>query len=210
MAPMFTSKCTSSAKYCTQSGCSDTTTDETCSSATTFTCTAEGYFPDPHNCSIYYYCPSATAAAESILTYECPANFHYNSRTRNCQRQLLMLPRCQTMDCTGMKNEFILYSQNNGYFAYCSEDANQQAAITMFKCPDADNQVYNRAKLGCEYKCRKEGFFADTLDCKSYYFCYRDRLNGLKNIHETCPDTYQFQDGKCVKSATECVNPARR
>lgn len=209
--PQSITKCPSSNKYCdpntVMNGCTDTTTDATCSSAPTFTCTSEGYFPDPYNCSLYYYCPMAAADPANIIQYECPANFAYNSRTRNCQRRLLMAPRCQPMDCTGKEGKFIVNSQNNGYYAYCSDDPTQ-AALTLFKCPDADNQVFNPAKLGCEYKCRREGFFADTLDCKSYYFCHKDLFHRLSYVHETCPALYKYEDGSCVKTEVECNAPA--
>lgn len=202
-------ECPTSAKYCSQNGCSTTTTDETCSPATTFKCTSEGYFPDPHNCSIFYYCPEASADPELIKTYECPPNFSFNSRTRNCQRSLLMLPRCTTFDCTGKDNEFALYKPNNGYFGFCSKSGENAYNTVMFKCPDADNMVFKMDKLGCEYNCKKEGFFEDTLNCKKYYFCYRQGLQ-LKYLHESCPDLYMFKEGKCVKTETECVTGAAK
>lgn len=116
-----------------------------------------------------------------------------------------MLPRCKPLNCAGKAKEFVHYPPNKGYYAFCSVGANNETRVNMFKCKDTANQVINLSTLGCEYQCRREGFFEDSLDCQSYYFCYRDSRFQLKYIHETCPPSYRYRGGKCIKTAVPCV-----
>lgn len=150
----------------------------------------EGYFPDPENCNVYYFCTEQLVAEQ----YMCPKNYVFDVNNANCKPKIHETD-CVTMKCT-REAEFLVHARNATYYAFC--DATLVA--NMLKCPTS--QEFDKYSLGCKFKCPEEGFFpGGTPAAKN--FCYHDGLV-LKYEVLTCAAGYEFNaSNTCVKAVAK-------
>nr|ABV44751.1 peritrophin-like protein [Phlebotomus papatasi] len=187
--------------YCTKTYCSATPDDSNPSckdpQKSDFTCTGEGYFPDPDQCTRYYICPGPL---QDAVAYDCPTNYVYKSKERGCGRRVNALD-CATVDCSKTPNEFGVYKNDPAYYYFCLSDKNTKKTVVM-KCLDEVNSQYDPNVGECTFRCSKEGKFVDVLDCTKYNVCYK--VGSTFQVDSVqCPTGYFFDPvgSKCAKGA---------
>lgn len=150
-------------------------------------CTAEGYFPEPSDCQQYHLCPDPTLKPTQLrTTFHCPANYVYDSINFKCKRKR-QTSDCVTLTCT-KANTFITYPGNENYYGFCKSSGG--TLPVMFKCPAG--QYFNPTKLGCEYRCTGQGYFAGPK-CNQSYLCYKSGTQLVARL-DTCPSGYLWND----------------
>ncbi|XP_055679020.1 uncharacterized protein LOC129787460 [Lutzomyia longipalpis] len=138
---------------------------------TNFNCMGTGFFPHPTNCSIFYECLDSGVAFENT----CPPGYSWTGHEMACQ-QKLTTKDCGTVNCRPYPDTFQLLSTNSAYYAYCDFIVNGQQEVLMFKC-QRENEVFNLAKLTCEFACPEEKLYADPDNNSYYYHCYKSGAN---------------------------------
>lgn len=180
--------CASPNSFCdSKSNTCSATRPEDCTSG--FKCSSEGFFPDPTNCDVYYFCTSTMAADQ----YQCPTGYVYDSLNFNCKKKAVTAD-CVTMKCT-KAGDFVVNTRNPTYYAFC--DATLQAQL--FACPTGESFV--KDSFGCKFVCKAEGYFAGPTPSE-YYLCTKSGTVYTAN-HNTCPTGYIFNVTLkyCTKSA---------
>lgn len=166
-------------------------------------CTDEGYFPDPLNCQTYYFCPDPTVLPRvPRVTYNCPDNHVYDSKTFQCTALSKHNNNCATMACTQPSPPFLLYPGNANYYGFCKPS---EIRPVMFKCPAGQN--FNVETYGCELTCTQHGFIAAT-HCRNYYYCYLVGGQYMKLL-QSCSNGYLWNQERqsCELDTTrKCVN----
>lgn len=160
------------------------------------------FFTDPLNCSQSHYC--SESGSPSIVS-ECPNGKIFNSKLKICvTRPFLNSQRiCQKTSCDRVTNDFITVPANPAYYAYCFLSATGEEQTYLYKCDDENNKVFDLKTKACKFNCKSIGYYADPLDCNSYYIC---NGNGLKfsSRHVHCPPNYYFNGSACLGSSAHC------
>lgn len=173
--------CDSASNSCSNvkpEGC-DTVTDDD------FKCSEEGFFPNPKDCNMFYFCDSSLTAN----VWDCPDNFVWDALLGVCKR-MVFGSDCVTITCT-KSNVVATHPRNPNYYYLCN------AALTaiMFKCPT--NMQYN---AGCKYVCKAAGYFPGK-DARQYYLCTKNGLTFTQSIY-TCPEGWEYNSSYvCIKTA---------
>lgn len=158
------------------------------STAASFKCPEEGFYPDPNSCQSYHFCDSSKVAQ----TWECPANFVYDAVNSNCKRKLLPTD-CIVMKCVAAAsaNTFIVHGTNPNFYAFCDKDL----VATLFKCPK--NMQFS---AGCKFVCKVEGYFPGSAP-HQYYHCSKTGATFWAITVTDCPTGYEFNSSakNCVK-----------
>lgn len=190
-ASMTNVTCPKETPYCDSGICVANAPAENCKTPpTTFKCGGSGYYPDPVDCTKYHYCTKETGDAYTANTYHCPKGFIYNLVLNNCIRSAAV---CKPFNCKA--NQMVSHSQYKSFYGYCKSDV-PTSDMTVFKCDDTFNMVFNEKTLKCDYQCKAEGYFADSSDPAKFYFCFRDGTV-FKYTRETCPKDLVFTNGSC-------------
>lgn len=102
---------------------------------------------------------------------------------------------CHTIDCKKNPYKWVAWEPQKGYYGFCGTPT-----ITMFKCDDEDNYVFDTELNQCVYNCESNGYFVDRFDCKSYNICER-RGSKYVWLQASCPLRYYFDKDtkKCVR-----------
>lgn len=181
--------------YCVNGACTATPIGTAC--ATAFTCTSVGFFPDPIDCTQYRRCD--TLGGDAVLL-QCPDKYAYNSALNLCS----LKGTCNIINCTNVNNAYTLYKGNAAYYAFCTNGLTAQ--ITMYKCADTQNEVYDIASATCRYNCKSAGIFVNRADCNGYVTC--NKINGkMTATTQKCPDGNEFKNGACItQGTTPCVS----
>lgn len=164
-----------------------------------FTCTSEGIFPDPSDCTVYHYCSEMGGKSHP---FKCPSGYVYESKTKLCRRQ--DSPTfCEVVNCNQTQNAMVLFTPNPAYYAFCM--AGPIAPIYMYKCLDELNETYDLTTNRCEYDCPKQGHFIDRTNCNGYVVC--TIINGkLTATKSQCPPKHYFNGDQCVREAVACIS----
>lgn len=148
-------------------------------------CHDEGYFPEPRDCQQFHLCPDPTIKPPLLrTTYYCPANYVYDAINFKC-KQKVFAKDCVTVECNAA-NMFVTYPPNERYYGFCKEGGG--SSPIMFKC--ASGHTFNLARLGCEFRCTKEGYF-NGPKCNQYYLCYKSGIQLVARL-DTCPAGYRW------------------
>lgn len=117
-------------------------------------------------------------------------------------RTLLNYPRiCQKISCDRVANDFISFPANPAFYAFCFVSDTGVRQTYMYKCDDEVNEIFDLKMKMCRFNCRSAGYFADPLDCNSYYICNGLRLSA-RHVH--CPPNYYFNGTVCLNSKAHC------
>lgn len=103
-------------------------------------------------------------------------------------------------------NQFVPFLVNPAYFVFCSGTPGVQPL--QFRCDDVIDQVWDASVGACQFQCQTVGNFVDRLDCHKYYACdVNSQVPGSFILtSQTCPPTYKYSDGRCVKANIACVS----
>lgn len=160
---------------------------------TDFKCPDEGFFPDPKNCQLYYFCDEAKTAE----LWECPPKYVYDALKGFCKRQVYTAD-CVTIKCTAA-NTFVVHKVNPNFYAFCDSTLTPN----LFKCPK--NQQFNS---GCKYICKSEGYFEGSTKSQAFH-CSKSGVNWVQKIYD-CPVGYEYNASfNCVKSPAPATPPAK-
>lgn len=209
--PYSVVKCKSPTPYCVDDRCTDTPDpdDYECEEVLVgpqYRCsTRESYFPDPKNCSQYFYCNDML---ESSAMY-CPRGYVYDAKTNKCKWST-QPSDCSTIYCGNKNDEFVSYPGHPFFYGFCANSVNLNEII-MFKC-DYKNFEYIDSKQKCDFQCTDDGKFLDPNDCDCDYFfeCYRDfNTFKLKYDRKKCPTGLVFNKRKqqCEEEYGNCYWP---
>lgn len=111
---------------------------------------------------------------------------------------------CQKISCDQKPNDYISFPANPAFYAEC-RNVNGMQTMTMYKCDDVQNQVFD-VKLGmCIFNCKSAGFFPDPLDCTAYYQC--SGWIKFKFTRVVCPAGQFFYETGCTDDMGNCENP---
>lgn len=180
--------------------CTDKPDQDNKKCQTAFSCTSEGVFPDPSDCTSYRYCSAQNV--ESVL-YRCLDGYVFQSSTKMCRRKDLPL-FCETLDCSRTSNNWVLFKPNPAYYAFCLNSTGI-SQVYLFKCPDEENTIYDLSIGNCVYNCQREGNFVDRTNCNGYVICSR-RTGVWQALKGQCPKSYWFNNGQCEKEVKACVS----
>jgi len=201
--PLTTTKCSSPTQYCVGSACTGTPS-ASCSTDTAFTCTSDGIFPDPENCTQYWECTGETPAL-----FQCPSGFVFDSVNNICAastaRTAAATVPCNKIDCSKKPNGFIVYPGNAAYYAYCALGSTGQITTYMFMCEFPSSQIFDSTAYQCIFNCKAKGNFQDPADCAGYYYC--SAAKDTKPVQLTCETGYVFDGVGCNKDAATCKYP---
>ncbi|KAG5681071.1 hypothetical protein PVAND_010537 [Polypedilum vanderplanki] len=222
--------CANSQPYCIVSDKGDScTSTNPCSSSSSnggatslFQCTSVGYYPNPLNCSQYFFCSTNENKTEFVPTlYNCPNGNVFSPSTGSyCTRYNSWLNNCKTVNCQNATQNVtqkyiqISYGFNSQYYALCIA-GNDPTYPLIFVCPANTVPNLNSFPAICDYRCWRTGFFENTLDNSKYFECYINNYLRYESIERTCPEGAYFNSTKseCVvktRSFNAAVNDARR
>ncbi|XP_055532645.1 uncharacterized protein LOC129722864 [Wyeomyia smithii] len=155
-----------------------------------FQCTAEGYFPDPFNCHYFVLCDSNLKG----YRHDCMPGYIYSVKTNDCRRQIFPSD-CETLDCSKSNGVWGYYGRSKQFYGYCYESSSGSNEVAMFKCGDGSEFD----GFQCQFRCRSEGRFADSVNRNRYFECYYVGFKLTARV-KTCPAGMEFDDGRrfCV------------
>lgn len=200
-------QCPKDRPFCSGRTCSATPDYTKAACRPEFTCTSEGIFPDPSDCTLYRNCPAPNNA--SVL-YQCPTGYAFNSKAAACSWVGTNLPR-NRVDCSNPANanSMVLYDGHAAYYAFCFINSLivDEIKIYMYKCQDELNEVYDLSLGQCVYNCTAAGNFKDRTDCNGYYCCSAGNDGKLVANKVACPANFHFSGSQCVaQNAQPCVS----
>ncbi|XP_037024297.1 uncharacterized protein LOC119066119 [Bradysia coprophila] len=198
--PIMSVNCIGNTPYCDNGRC--VTKPGKCTKTaleTEFLCTSSGVFPDPKDCRKSHFC--ADVGSHSVMSL-CPRGHIFDSKTKVCGRKSSNSESiCQKISCDGATNDFVAFTANPTFYAYCFTSATGVHHTYMYKCDDEINKMFDVSIKKCRFNCKAIGYYADPMDCSSYYIC-----NGLKfasrRVH--CPPNYYFNGTVCLNSKAHC------
>jgi hypothetical protein len=189
--PVNCAELNASTPFCNNGLCSAKPSDgcPTGPPASDFTCTSNGYFPDPDDCRKFYFCVKEKATA-----IVCATNDVYSHQKNACVRQ------SDTNDCVVIKckytslMEYIIYPKYPNVYGLCVRGR----TTLMFKCPEEEQ--FDTKISQCIYLCKKEGLFAVYGNKRKYRECVSGGNNKFQLYDKECPDGSEFDaaKGKCV------------
>lgn len=209
--------CGKSQPFCAVSEKGDScSTVDTCATSqggagSPFQCTGLGYFPNPSNCSSYYFCSLNADKTEYVPTlFNCPnGNVFSPSSGSYCTRYNSWLNNCKTVNCANaLKNVTqsyvkITYGLSQQYYALCITGGDPSNPL-IFVCPANTVPNISGFPATCEYRCWRTGFFENTLDSSRYFECYLNNFLRYESVERTCPQGSSFDSGR-----SECVVKSR-
>lgn len=165
-----------------------------------FLCTGLGYYPDPENCTLYYFCTYNTNKTEFIATPQrCESgNVFYPQTGSYCTRQNLFLNNCKKITCDFAPKNVTLsfvqiqYGFNKQYFAMCAPS--KQPLI--FVCPANSVPNLSAASPSCNYNCYRSGFFENSLDNTKYFECFINNFYRYQSVERRCPTGSTFNTSR--------------
>lgn len=185
------------------------TASNPCSSSggtlTDFTCTSTGYYPNPKNCTSYFFCSlNADRTAYVATQYNCPSgNVFSPSSGSYCTRQTNT--NCiSCLNCCGNSNMThyyqIRYGTNSQYYGLCIPGAPDPL---IFACPANSQPNLINFPATCDYRCWRVGFFENTLDNTKYFECYLNNFLRFESIERQCPQGSKFDSQKSQCAVTQ-------
>jgi hypothetical protein len=154
-----------------------------------FQCTADGYIPDPDDCTEFHFCVKG-----SDTTYLCSTNYVYSHEKRSCVRRRLSSD-CAVIKCTyKVLFEYVVYPKDSNVYGLCRRNQ----TTLMFKCNEGEQFDTKTSK--CTFVCKKEGVFPVQGDSQRYRECIYNSSNKLELVERVCPAGSEFDSGKglCV------------
>ncbi|XP_037034263.1 uncharacterized protein LOC119075546 [Bradysia coprophila] len=193
--PLDTVLCSSPNQYCVNGACTTKPTSQ-CTSAPSFTCTDDGVFPEPSDCTRYRTCE----AGESSLL-QCPTGFVFNSQLNVCQRGTLP---CSKIDCSkaSTSKPYIVYASNTRFYAYCIFNAGNIRTI-MFRC--GESEIFDTSINACRLNCKAKGYYQNPSSCNEYFYC--SAASAKPSEVMACPPNYVFDGTGCNSDASKCKFP---
>lgn len=116
--------------------------------------------------------------------------------------QLATRKMCEKIDCDTVENEFVIYSANPAFYAFCSVSCGVKQTF-MYKCENEETHIFNKESRNCIYDCKSSGYFADSSDCSTYYICNGKRSFTVQQVK--CPPEFYFNGTACVNSTKHCA-----
>ena len=161
--------------------------------ANEFTCTNEGYVPDPTSCRKYYFCRKYPNGTLSAIPNLCAPGMMYNKVSNNCNLRY-SASFCTTIDCKDLNYDLrLFYSHSNQFWAQCIQG--EPPTIIAGACPvgfEVDlSSVTSPPK--CNYKCTGAGYFKHSQDPTKYVHCYLEGWT-YKSVVSTCPPGLTFRE----------------
>ncbi|CAO1409301.1 unnamed protein product [Diamesa tonsa] len=155
-------------------------------SAAAFQCTSIGYFPDPDNCRLFYYCSLNTAGdAIEAEALTCRDGYVFDitaPQTGYCKLQAFS--RCNTINCTGLTvPTYVQYGNSRQIYALCIPDSTP----VIFSCPTGNVANLSVFPVQCNYQCFLPGLFEYSLNPAMYYECFWNSQLRLQSELKTCP-----------------------
>ena len=150
---------------------------------TAFSCTSAGKFPDPSDCTAYYYCAYDLEASRVI----CPSNMYYGTVKQTCE-----LGNCSSSSTAGntTRGASAAYQATNKHFA-----SNQQNSNHDSNNINNNNHYYDnkKPKIPTMHCTSPTDTFPDPNDCHKYFRCDEN----MNIVSETCSlKATRFDDKK--------------
>ncbi|XP_075972244.1 uncharacterized protein LOC142974034 [Anticarsia gemmatalis] len=146
-----------------------------------FHCMYEGRFSDFFKDNIYYICVKNNEHGFLRYKLQCQSGYQLNKATVHCDHSE---PPSQSVS-SGSENSKITNEQNG----------------SAIKSGENEESKKN------EFKCKKEGKFPYSKDCKKYYECSKNGKNEYRRKIKKCSDDEMFDKDKkkCVSAeSNEC------
>ncbi|XP_037049538.1 uncharacterized protein LOC119083837 [Bradysia coprophila] len=193
--PLDTVTCSSPNQYCVNGACT-TKPDASCTGGSSFTCTDDGVFPEPSDCTRYRVCQDG----ESTLL-QCGTGFVFNSKLNVCQKGTTP---CTKIDCSRatQAKPYIVYASNTNYYAYCLISGGTIKTL-MFKCKQ--DEIFDTTINACRFYCKAKGYFQNAADCNQYVYCSAAAAKPSEMLF--CPPNYVFDGTGCNRDTTKCQYP---
>ena len=177
--------------YCTDGVCSATPTDE-CIAQTpisNFTCTSDGYFPDPDDCQTFHFCVGI-----ATIDYSCSDNYVYSHKKNACIRKKVSSD-CAVIKCTYKSLvEYVLYPKDPNVYGLCIRGN----PTVVLKC--GEGEKFDTKTSTCNFVCKKEGLFPVPGEPRKYRECIAISSTKFELVLTECPDATEFDPVKerCV------------
>lgn len=109
---------------------------------------------------------------------------------------------CEKINCEKVENEYVPFSANPAFYAFCSVSNCNVKEIFMYKCDNEETHIFDSKSRSCVYNCKSAGYFPDSNDCSIYYICNGKRTFVSQQVN--CPVGYYFNGTACVNSTKHC------
>lgn len=164
---------------------------------------------DPTDCTKYHFCSKSGSMSTK---HECPGDSSvYNSKLKMCQTghttkfgHFFTRKICDKIDCDKKENEFVLFTANPAFYAFCSVSNCNVKQIFMYKCDDEETHIFDLQTRSCIFNCQSAGYFADSFNCSVYHICNGKRFFTSQRVH--CPPGFYFNGTACVNSSKHCLS----
>lgn len=136
-------------------------------------CRNEGYFPEPANCSYYYYCYYGTDGKIISIQKQCPAGAPFTPVGPQ-DRKCLVGGTCVRANCTaGLKAEWRALNYVNFTTNRLAMKCSNSILDFVNLCPaglsiDTTYTAYAKCSIKCEYNYQKAAYPTDNT---KYYLC---------------------------------------
>nr|AGM32769.1 chitin binding peritrophin-A domain containing protein [Coptotermes formosanus] len=158
-------------------------------STSAFTCTSEGYFPDPDDCQKFHLCVGTEAA-----DYSCSSNYVYSHAKNACIRRAASSD-CAVIKCTYKTVvEYVVYPKDSSVYGLCIRGN----PTVVFKCREGEQ--FDTKESKCNFVCKQEGLFPVPDDPRKYRECIYVSSNKFELVERTCPakSVFDSSKGRCV------------
>lgn len=159
-------------------------------SAADFQCSSIGYFPDPSDCRLFYYCSLNTATnLVDAEAFTCRDGYVFDLTAPQlgyCRLQAFA--RCNTINCTGIDvGTYVQYGNSRQIYALCADNT-----PLLFACPDGNVVDLSVTPAQCNYQCYFPGMFPYSLNPAMFYNCFWNSQFRLQSELLSCPRGNQF------------------
>lgn len=161
---------------------------------TDFKCTDLGYFPNPANCSSYYFCglnENGDDYEPTIISCTSGNVFDPNSASFCSRRNIFNCVQLTCGNVTALTYVQLQYVTNRQYYALCVPGADPKNP-RIFACPSNTQPNLSDFPATCAFRCSRVGMFENSFDKSKYFECFYNNFLRLESAERSCPPRSEF------------------
>ncbi|CAO1409317.1 unnamed protein product [Diamesa tonsa] len=160
----------------------------TCMAAAGFSCSGEGVFPNPTDCTSFYTCTENEIGDIVAERKTCNPGYVFHGLYADYCAPRVGTLNCITLTCpTTGGTQYIKFGNSFRYYALCSP---LLPAPIMYRCPERN--TFDATTRVCVFACPGYGNFPNSDDPRKYYTC--TVVRGVLRATENTCGIRQFYD----------------